>query len=165
MTEKAIRPNKLNLWLKAFIDETNPATFMNQTGAAKAAGYRCTTDESFRAIGYQNFTKLHNRIELWLDEMGLSDARLMLKLIELLEAKETKYFQKDGVVTDQRDVEALEVQRRTLDMIFRMKGMYAPERHEHTGKGGGPIKAVAEMTDAELLEIAALHDSAGSNGA
>jgi hypothetical protein len=165
VTEKAIRPNKLSLWFRAFIDETNPATFMNQTGAAKAAGYRCTTDESFRAIGYQNFTKLHNRIELWLDEMGLSDTRLMLKLIELLEAKETKYFQKDGVVTDQRDVEALEVQRRTLDMIFRMKGMYAPERHEHNGKGGGPIKAVAEMTDPELLEIAALHDSAGSNGA
>jgi hypothetical protein len=31
------------------------------------------------------------------------------------------------------DVQALETQRRTLDMVLKMKGLYAPEKHEHSG--------------------------------
>jgi hypothetical protein len=32
---------------------------------------------------------------------------------------------------------------------------YAPERHEHTGRGGGPIRTeITELTDEELLKIA-----------
>jgi hypothetical protein len=155
MTEKAIRPNKLSLWFRAFIDETNPDTFLNATSSARVAGYRAASENAFACIGYQNYRKVQSRIKEWLDDIGLSDARLKIKLVELLDAKETKFFQKDGMITDQRDVEALEVQRRTLDMIFRMKGMYAPERHEHTGKDGGPIRTeVHKLTGEELLEIA-----------
>ena len=38
------------------------------------------------------------------------------------------------------DVVALETQRRSLDMAFKVKGLYAPEKKEHTGKDGKPIQ-------------------------
>lgn len=37
-------------------------------------------------------------------------------------------------------VKAIETQRKSLDMAFKIKGMNAPEKHEHTGKDGGPIE-------------------------
>jgi hypothetical protein len=37
-------------------------------------------------------------------------------------------------------VEDLEVLRRALDMALRMKGLYAPEKREHTGASGQPIQ-------------------------
>lgn len=42
---------KLRLWLKAFLDESNPKAFLNKTGAARAAGYQCSKEDSFRQIG------------------------------------------------------------------------------------------------------------------
>jgi len=154
--KKATRPNKRLLWFKYFTDESNPTTFLNKTASAKAAQYKCSTDESFRAVGYENFTKLHSKIEKWIEDFGLSDNQLKTKLLSLLDAKQTKFFQKDGVVTETRTVEALEIQRKTLDMILKVKGLYGPEKHEHAGKDGGPIetKNVKEMTNEELLKIA-----------
>ena len=138
--KKAARPNKLNAWLRAYTDQTNPETFLNKTASARAAGYRCTTNESFRSVGYQNFTKLHYRVEKWFDDIGMSDNSLKIKLLKLLEAKETKFFQYQGEVTDQREVEASEIQLKTLDMILKIKGMYAPNKRELTGKGEKPIQ-------------------------
>ena len=154
--KKATRPNKRLLWFKYFTDESNPTTFLNKTASAKAAQYKCSTDESFRAVGYENFTKLHSKIEKWIEDVGLSDNQLKTKLLSLLDAKQTKFFQKDGIVTETRTVEALEIQRKTLDMILKVKGLYGPEKHEHAGKDGGPIetKNVKEMTNEELLKIA-----------
>lgn len=149
--KKAAKPNKLNAWFKAYIDETNPSTFLNKTGSAKAAKYKCSTDESFRAVGYQNFTKLHDKIEKWLDDVGLSENQLKSKLVILLDAKQTKFFQKDGKVTDTREVEALEIQRKSLDMGFKVKGMYAPEKREHTGKDGSPIQLITEVPEPDPL--------------
>ena len=119
--------NKLSLWFKHYTDETNPDTFMNGTGSSKAAKYRCKTELAFAVIGSQNLRKLKDKISKWLDEVGLSENRLKLKLNSLMEAKETKFFQKDGMITDQVDVEAIETQRRTLDMAFKIKGLY--EKH------------------------------------
>lgn len=138
--KKSPRPNKLNAWFRAYFDETNPDTFLNQTGAAKAAGYKAKTENAFACIGHQNYRKLQDRIEKWMDEIGLSENQLKIKLLSLLDAKETRFFQKDGVVTETRTVEALEIQRRTLDMALKMKGLYAPEKREHSGKGGRPIE-------------------------
>jgi hypothetical protein len=69
----------------------------------------------------------------------LSDNTLKIKLLKLLEAKETKFFQYQGEVTDQREVEASEIQLKTLDMILKIKGMYASKKRELTGKGGKAV--------------------------
>jgi hypothetical protein len=39
-----------------------------------------------------------------------------------------------------------ELQRRSLDMAFKAKGLYAPEKWELTGKDGGPIETNTEVT-------------------
>ena len=127
-----IKPNKSAVWLFHFLNESCSTTFLNKTESAKRAKYNATSEDSFRAIGCQNFTKLSDKITEWLDEHGLSENALKAKLLSLIEAKETKFFQKDGKVTDTREVEALEVQRRTLDMALKLKGLYAPEKYEHT---------------------------------
>lgn len=89
--KKAPRVCKRDLWLKAYLDSSNPSTFLNKTESARAAGYKTTNEDSLRAIGHENFTKLSEKITNWLNETGLSENALKLKLISLMEAKETKF--------------------------------------------------------------------------
>lgn len=152
-------------WLRAYLDETNPATFLNNTASARAAGYNCSTEEGFTVIGAQNLAKLRDRINLWLEEEGLSEAYLQRKLASLIEAKKT-VIQKikghapennlspgvrqlavthklawagtgddaepfdDGETLLSVDMEALETQRKTLDMAFKVKGMYEKDNKQ-----------------------------------
>ncbi|MEJ2279472.1 MAG: hypothetical protein P8Y70_17275 [Candidatus Lokiarchaeota archaeon] len=60
-------------------------------------------------------------------------------VLELLEAKDTRFFQKDGKVVTEREVESLATQIKALDMALKVKGMYAPERRELTGADGKPL--------------------------
>ena len=133
------RVSKLNVWFKHFIDESCSTTFLNKKESARAAKYQCTTEESYRSVGYQNFIKCADKIEKWLDEYGLSENALKIKLLSLMKAKETKFFAFQGEVIEQIEVEALETQRKTLDMALKVKGMNAPTKHEFTGKDGKPL--------------------------
>jgi hypothetical protein len=58
-----------------------------------------------------------------LAERGVSDEFLAQKIRDLLDAKTIQYFQKDGVVTDEREVEALETQRKTAELAAKLKGL------------------------------------------
>ena len=89
---------KLQLWLKAFLDDSNPATFMNKTGAAREAGYCCKSNQNFASVGSQNYIKLQSRIELWMDDHGLTTTTNKKKLLQLSEAEETKLITVDGKV-------------------------------------------------------------------
>lgn len=171
-TSSKPRVSKLKLWLKHYLDAGNPRTFLNKTESAKAAGYRATSDDSYRAIGHQNFTKLHGQIKDWLEEAGLDENTLKIKLLSLFEGQETKVVSMKGVVDPASlpenvqiiaasesvkytkdgesycetetligvNVENKELQRKALDMGFKVKGSYAPEKKEHLGKGGGVIQ-------------------------
>lgn len=112
---------------------------MNVTASAKAANYRCSSEASFANVGLQNFRKLEVRIREWMDDVGFSDNRLKAKLISLLDAKETKFFQFRGSVTEEREVEALSIQLKALNIAMKAKGMFAPEKKEVAGKDGKPL--------------------------
>lgn len=154
--------SKLNLWFKHFTNETCKTTFLNRKEAARAAGYKTKNEDSLRQIGCQNFTKLTDKINIWLDESGLSERALKIKLLSLIEAKETKFMKIKGYISSESlpdgaramgtsgvikqdkdgeffadgdtliaiDVDAVEIQRKTLDMALKVRGMYAPEKHE-----------------------------------
>jgi len=111
-------------WLRAYFNHGN------KLRAAKDAGYRCTSDLSYGEIGYQNFIKLEKYITEWLDKECLSETALKKKITELMQAKEKRFFAHEGVVVEEREVEALETQRRTLDMAIKVRGMYSPEKVE-----------------------------------
>ncbi|HEA65568.1 MAG TPA: hypothetical protein ENI07_01925 [Desulfobacterales bacterium] len=86
---------------------------------------------SFRTIGCQNFTKLSNKIEKWLDEEGLSEARIKAKITQGMDAKETKFFAHQGEVIETEEVEALGIQRQYVEMAVKVKGMFAPVGQLH----------------------------------
>lgn len=132
-TEEKKLTLKQRAWLDAYLE------CFNASEAARRAGYKCKTPDQFKVIGSQNLTKLNDLIEKWVDEQGLSDAKIKQKIMEGMEAKETKFFAYQGEVVETREVEALETQRRYVDMGAKVKGLYAPEKHELTGKDGGPI--------------------------
>lgn len=136
------RVSKLNAWLRAYLDESCSTTFLNKTESARRAGYKCKTEDCLRHLGCRNFIKVSDGINQWFDAAGLSENALKIKLLSLLNAKETKFFSapikdKNGVVTDifvkEVDVEAIEIQRKTLDMAIKVRGMYAAEKYDHTG--------------------------------
>ncbi len=162
---KGLRGRQL-LWLKAFLDDGNPKTFLNKTASAEAAGHKTTNRNSLSSIGHRNWKILQGRIQAWMDDMGLGEARLKGKLVELLEAKETKLIPirgdllEDSLHEDARimaksvqtklagkdaveyqeehtvlavETEARELQRRSLDMAFKLKGLYAPDEINITG--------------------------------
>ncbi|MCK5018042.1 MAG: hypothetical protein KAS32_13380 [Candidatus Peribacteraceae bacterium] len=149
---------KKEIWLRYFLDDSNPATYMNRTQSAMAAKYNAKSYDDFAHIGANNFKRCKKIISKWLDEQGLSEAALKTKLITLLDAKETKFFAYEGVITDEREVNAIETQRRSLDMAFKVKGTYAAEKKELSGPGGGPIQTegatiTAEMSEKQAAEI------------
>lgn len=75
------------IWLKYFLDESNPKTFLNNTESAIAAGYKCSSRKGFMEMGCQNASILKKHIGLWINESGLGEIQLKKKLISLTQAK------------------------------------------------------------------------------
>jgi hypothetical protein len=70
------------------------------------------------------------------DQHGLTDEALIEKHLKpLLQAKETKFFQHKGRVTDSRQVPAHGIRLNALDMAFRLRGSYAAPLAEDRDKG------------------------------
>jgi hypothetical protein len=140
------KPSRKQLWLSHFLDHSNKSTFLKKSGAAIAAGY-----SSPSSSGSANYKYFKDKIAEWLDEVGLSETTLKIKLATLLDAKETKFFAHQGVVVDEREVEALGLQLKALDMAFKVKGSYAPEKHEYSNmitEADGCIKSDTDLKDA-----------------
>ena len=60
-----------------------------------------------------------NRI---LEEAGITDNFLAAKLRSLIDSNNILYFKHQGQVTDQREVPALETQRKVTELVCRLKG-------------------------------------------
>jgi hypothetical protein len=134
---------KMRKWLQSYLDDTNKETFGNATASAKAAGYKCKSSECFENIGSQNYKKLMPQIEKWLDENALSDCRLKGLLVDGLQAFETKFFAHQGAVVEEKTVIPWEIRRKYLEMALKVKGLFAPEKHELAGKDGSTIDLTA----------------------
>lgn len=141
-------PSKKRLWLKFYLDVNNTSTFFNKTESARRAGYKTKNKDSLRQIGCHNFKSLSTKISKWLDDNELSENALKIKLLTLLDAKETKFFkatetdqdgQVTGIMIKEVEVDAIETQRKTLQMAIKMKGMDAPSKLEISGDDGGPL--------------------------
>ena len=118
------RPNKLRAWLYHYLNEKNPNTFFNKSESARAAGYKANNENNLYCVGWQNYRKLQSLIEKWIDENELSNVALKNKLVSLIEAKETRFFAYEGKVISREEVNALETQRKSLEMAMKVKGMF-----------------------------------------
>lgn len=57
-----------------------------------------------------------------MEKEGITDERLAQKIDVLLDAKKTIFAQKDGIFTDERTLDDLDQQRKTLELATRLKG-------------------------------------------
>ena len=144
-----VSPKRL-AWFKWYTNENCPETFLNASAAArKVYNSRGKTEEqrnlSYGSIGSENLQILAKQLAAWFEEEGLCKNYVRKKVRKLAEAKETKFFAHQGEIISQVEVEALETQRKTVDMIAKIHGMYAPEKHDHTLSGlEGVIKDLQE---------------------
>jgi len=120
-------------WLAAYCDPTSHTTFMNATASAEAAGYQAKNRRNLGVIGHENLQKLKPHVEHWLDQAGFTEERIKLKVLSLMDALETKFFQHEGIVTDTRRVEALGIQLGAVQLAARIKGLFAPQEVKVTG--------------------------------
>jgi len=84
-------------WLKAYLSYGS-ATYLNATLSAEAAGYKVTRRQNLRHVGWQNKQRYAAKIAKWLDDEGLSDNELKIRLIELLDRKKTIPIKLKGAV-------------------------------------------------------------------
>lgn len=84
--------------------------------------YKCKNRNSASAIGGQNLRKLGISMAEIFDRKGMDDEALAVALVAKTKAKETKFFQHEGVVVETRQVEAHEIQLKALDIIAVLKG-------------------------------------------
>lgn len=143
---------KVDIWLNYYLDDSNPETFFNKTASAIKAGYNCTSQASFRNIGLKNFKSKEKLISQYLDDVGMSENQIKAKIVNLMNAQRTQFFQYKGVVVDQKDVEALDIQVKATDMAIKVKGMYAAEKKELFGKDGAPISIITAIPEPDPLD-------------
>jgi hypothetical protein len=149
------------VWLKAFLSEGSP-TFLNATASARKA-YRARNAHTFEELGHKCRVRYGCQIAEWLDDHGYSEKELKIKVLQLMEAKETVFQRMKGKVNPvslpeghriaastgedtllEIDVAALSVQIKALELALRVKGLFAPDRHEHSGAVSTPIQLTDE---------------------
>jgi len=105
-----------------------------------------TRHESARVGGCNLLKKLYPIIKQWLEDEGLTENRLKFKLLRLLDAKETKFFAHEGKVTDKREVEALGIQVKALELAMKTKGMLSD-------RSAREIEQIDELIELELKKL------------
>ncbi len=93
-----------------------------------------------RPIKDQIIDSLSRPIREALEDEGIDSFRLAKKLRDKLDAKITKHFAHEGVVMDDRDYEAHDIQLRALDMALKLRGDYPAERRQVTFPEGIPVR-------------------------
>jgi len=114
--------------------------------AGISAGY---SEKSAAQAAWQAMESVKRKMPEILDRAGLTDYALVEKHLKpLLSAEETKFAQKDGIFTDERNVAALGIRATALDMAFNLKGSYAP-KETHNLLAGVLQVNVQELKSAE----------------
>ena len=125
------------LWLGAYL-AVGESSFFHIGISAKVAGHQCA-DSSLSAAGGRHKKKVQHLIDRWLEEEGFDETTLKGKLLGLIDAETTKFFQHEGEVITERNVGDNAARLKALDMAFKIKGSYAADKVEVTG-----LSALAE---------------------
>jgi len=93
----------------------------SMTQAARDAGYSETTALNAKEK-IESKPAVQNLFVQLMETAGITDEKLAQRLAEGLDAEETKFFQKDGIVMDSRDVIAYGERRAHLEIALKLKG-------------------------------------------
>ena len=86
--------------------------------AGRLAGYNT------KQAAHQALARVRERTPETLQRLGITRDRVFLKLGNLLDAKETKFWADKGVVMETRQVEAQDIQMRAAVELAKMHGAY-----------------------------------------
>ncbi|MCF8118362.1 MAG: terminase small subunit [Desulfarculaceae bacterium] len=122
----------------------------NATKAAKRAGCKCKSDESFRVRGSQLLKELDLPIQGLLTAAGLNSLKILRTVVQGLEAYQVQVFvNKDtGEITEHRTPDWA-ARRGFADMAVRLKGGYPKQQMElQFGMDGDKMLVSAEFATA-----------------
>ena len=98
--------------------------------AGRRAGFSCPQATS------QALSGIREKAPEILDRIGLPlEIGLKKYLLPLLKAKETVFFQNQGIVTDKRDVVALDIRMRATENLLKIHGAYPRGTNGNEGAG------------------------------
>ena len=98
------------------------------TQAALDAGY---SENCPGQVGSTALRAIKAKMPELMDKLELTEDHLLIKCLKpALEAYETKFAQKDGIFTDEREVIAWGPRLTALDMAFNLRGSYAPKNQD-----------------------------------
>lgn len=122
-------------WLAAYLDEDNPDAFFNVPGAAKAAGFQSKNKHGLTKVGQRCLRKLRPHIKRWLDDVGLSEEKIRMKIMQGLDCRETRFFSHLGNVTDERDVIPWAIRAKFYELAARTTDGMMKDRQKGDGVG------------------------------
>jgi hypothetical protein len=144
------------IWLKVFFET------LNASEAARKA-YNCKNNDSAANLGHKVFYRLKERINKWLNELYLSDEVLKLKLIDLLNATEKKFFLIEKEIIESEEFPAWNPRAKGLEMAMKVTGMLK-EKVEHSGSIESVRKFSVEELEAAKKAAKLIATEARSNG-
>ncbi len=145
---------------------------LKQTKLLKALPTSDSVSEAGRKAGYSDAPTAHRALKSMSEKMvevferhGLTPDFVAQKCLSLMSAKEKKFFAFMGSVTEERDVDALDVQIKATDMVLRVHGAYKEAQNAGTTIRSETNTVCLVVTDerraAELARLLAPHGSAG----
>jgi hypothetical protein len=109
----------------------NKKLTLKQARLVKELPGAASVSEAGRKAGYFDAPTAHRALASVrekmpdvLDRHGLTADFAAQKCLKLMDAKETKFFANQGIVFETREVEALDIQLRALDVWAKLAGAY-----------------------------------------
>ncbi len=137
---KNLTPHELT-WLVAYVGEAKFCA----TLAEKMTGRTHSTRNAQKVNAHRTLQRLQPVIARWLDEMGISELTIKIKLMQKLEAKEILFFKHRGKVHETREVDDNATQLKALELAMKATGMLNPKIPKHLDR----------LIEIELEKIAA----------
>jgi len=127
MPSKVTKSEKLTLKQKKLVEALPTVNSISEAGAAAGYSDRTAASRALKTIG--------ERAPEVLERLGLNIEHVVNNCLRpLLEAKETKFFANQGVVLDTREVEALDIRLRAVDLWARLMGAYTAQKVQVSGE-------------------------------
>jgi hypothetical protein len=132
---------------------------------AKGIAQEVNISDAGRCAGYSRASSAHRAHERFtleipdkLKALGCPVERVLQKIISKLDARETRFFQKDGMVIETRQVVAHDVQLDASKTLLKLFNAFPAEGDSHSPHAGGPsfnlVIADAGVAEAILERLA-----------
>jgi hypothetical protein len=145
MTKSKKSKQKLTVKQKKLVEALPTSDSVAQAGEKAGYAYRQDAHRALKGIA--------ERAPEVLERLGLTIEHVADKCLRpLLEAKETKFFANAGIVLDTREVEALDIRIRAIEVWARLMGAYTAQKVQVSG---GLSLDLRHVSDDELDETIA----------